>query len=211
MHKKRTRLFSILLCIFTLLCSGITTFSPLLPSTAIAKAHSQEIRISKKYPKVAKGQTYKIKVKHLQKDDQVVFQINDSNIASIVSETTKSCKIKGITTGKTKLYATVYRNNEKIVTLKCNITVTVPAVSVRFRTSSVTLKVSESYNLLSILNIKPKYTAEIPVFTVADNSILSVTKNGVVTGLSEDTTTVTATIASGKSDTITITVKNEAS
>lgn len=206
MQQKRTRLFPILLCVFTLLCSGITTFSPMSPYTTTAKAHTRDMRLSRKNKKIAKGQTWKIKVHHSAKDDQVVFQISDSSIASIVSENTKSCKIKGISTGKTKLYATVYRNNEKIATLKCNITVTVPAVSVRFRTSSITLEVSETYNLLSILHVKPKYTAEIPVFTVADSSILSIKKNGVVTALAEGTTSVTASIGSGKNDTITITV-----
>lgn len=209
MHKKRTRLFPILFCIFMLLYSGVTMLSPLSPYTSIAKAHSQNIRLSKKNQKVAKGQTCKIKVKHLSKDDEVVFQINNSNVASIVSETNKSCQIKGVATGKTKLYVTVYRDREKLATLKCNITVTVPAVSVRFRTSSVTLAVSETYNLLSILNIKPKYTAEIPVFTVSDSSILNIQKNGVATALSEGSVSVTATIASGKSDTITIIVEED--
>lgn len=211
MPKKRIRLFPIFFCVFILFCSSITTLSPLSPYTTTAKARIQDTQLSKKNKKIAKGQIFKIKVVHLSKDEQVVFQINDSNVASIVSETNKFCKIKGISTGKTKLYATIYRNREKITTLKCNITVTMPAVSVRFRTSNVTLEVSESCNLLSILNLKPKYTAEIPVFTVSDNSILNVRKSGVATALSEGTVSVTATIASGKSDTIPITVKEKAS
>lgn len=209
MPKKPVRLFPIFFCIFILFCSSITTLSPLSPYTTTAKARIQDTQLSKKNKKIAKGQSCKIKVIHLSKDEQVVFQINDSSVASIVSETNKFCKIKGIRTGKTKLYATIYRNKEKITTLKCNITVTMPAVSVRFRTSSVTLKVSEGYNLLSILNLKPKYTAEIPVFTVSDNSILDIKKGGFATALSEGTVSVTATIASGKHDTLLITVKEK--
>lgn len=209
MPKKRVRLFPIFFCIFMLFCSSITTLSPLSPYTTTAKAHIQEVRLSKKNKKVCKGQICKIKVQRLPKDAQVVFQISDSNVASIVSATNKFCKIKGIRTGKTKLYANVYQNKEKIATLKCNITVTMPAVSVRFRTSSVTLTVSETFNLLSILNLKPKYTAEVPIFTVSDNSVLNIRKDGTVTALSEGTVSVTATIISGKSDTIPVTVKEK--
>lgn len=208
MPKKRVRLFSIF-CIFMLFCSSITTLSPLSPYTTTAKARTQEVRLSKKNKKVCKGQICKIKVQRLPRDAQVVFQISDSNIASIVSDTNKYCKIKGINTGRTKLYANVYRNREKIATLKCNITVTMPAVSVRFRTSSVTLNVSETFNLLSILNLKPKYTAEVPIFTVSDNSVLNIRKNGTAIALSEGTVSVTATITSGKSDTIPVTVKEK--
>lgn len=209
MKKRRTKFFPILFCVVMLLCSGITTLSPLSPYTTTAKAHSRDIQLSRKSKRIAKGQSYKIKISHTSRDDQVVFQVGDSDIASITSETNKSCKIKGISTGKTKLYATVYRNREKIATLKCSITVTMPAASVRFRTSSVTLEVSEKYDLLSILNLKPKYTAEIPVFTVSDSSVLTIRKNGIATAVSEGTVSVTATIASGKSDTITITVKDK--
>lgn len=209
MPKNRVRLFSIFFCIFMLFCSSITTLSPLSPYTTTAKAQAQDVRLSKKTKKISKGQICKIKVQRLPKDAQVVFQISDSNIASIVSDTNKFCKIKGISTGKTKLYANVYRNREKIATLKCNITVTMPAVSVRFRTSSVTLNVSETLNLLSILNLKPKYTAEVPVFTVSDNSVLSIRKNGNAVALSEGTVSVTATITSGKSDTIPVIVKEK--
>lgn len=209
MPKKRVRLFPIFFCIFMLFCSSITTLSPLSPYTTTAKARIQDVRLSKKNKKVSKGQICKIKVQHLPKDAQVVFQISDNNIASIVSETNKFCKIKGISTGKTKLYANVYCNREKIATLKCNITVTMPAVSVRFRASSITLDVSDSFNLLSILNLKPKYTAEIPIFTVSDNSVLSIRKNGTAIALSEGTVSVTATITSGKSDTIPVTVKEK--
>lgn len=208
MPKKRVILFSIF-CIFMLFCSSITTLSPLSPYTTTAKARTQEVRLSKKNKKVCKGQICKIKVQRLPRDAQVVFQISDSNIASIVSDTNKYCKIKGINTGRTKLYANVYRNREKIATLKCNITVTMPAVSVRFRTSSVTLNVSETFNLLSILNLKPKYTAEVPIFTVSDNSVLNIRKNGTAIALSEGTVSVTATITSGKSDTIPVTVKEK--
>jgi len=78
-----------------------------------------------------------------------------------------------------------------------------------FEQAVVTLNVSETFNLLSILNLKPKYTAEVPIFTVSDNSVLNIRKNGTAIALSEGTVSVTATITSGKSDTIPVTVKEK--
>lgn len=154
-------------------------------------------------------QTYTVQVYRLKSNQTVSFSIQDEGIAYITNTTKKSCTFKSTTVGKTHLVATIYKKNKKVKTLKCTIQVTPPAASVRFKKNKITLKTEESIDLRSLVTLKPSNTAEVPTFTVSDNSCLRVTRNGIATGISSGTVVVTASIANGKSDQITIYIKEQ--
>lgn len=175
------------------------------PITVFAKAKQPKLNVTK--VTMLQDQTSTVQVYRLKKEHTVSFFIQDENIAYITKSSKKSCTFKAAAVGKTKLIATIYKNNKKIKTLKCTIHVTPPAVSVRFKKKNHRLIVGESLDLRKLINLKPANTAEIPVFTVNDNSCLRVTPNGFATSIAPGKVTVTATIANGKNDQIIIQIK----
>lgn len=175
------------------------------PITVFAKAKQPKLNVTK--VTMLQDQTSTVQVYRLKKEHTVSFFIQDENIAYITKSSKKSCTFKAAAVGKTKLIATIYKNNKKIKTLKCTIHVTPPAVSVRFKKKNHRLIVGESLDLRKLINLKPANTAEIPVFTVNDNSCLWVTPNGFATSIAPGKVTVTATIANGKNDQIIIQIK----
>ncbi|MCI8410090.1 MAG: hypothetical protein HFJ09_12595 [Lachnospiraceae bacterium] len=177
------------------------------PITVFAKAKQPKLNVIN--VTMLQEQTCTVQVYRLKKKQTASFFIQDENIAYITKSTKKSCTFKSTSVGKTKLIATIYKNNKKIKTLKCTIHVTPPAVSVQFKKKNRHLIVGESLDLRKLINLKPANTAEIPVFTVNDSSCLRVTPNGFATSISPGKAIVTATIANGKSDQIIIQIKEK--
>lgn len=101
------------------------------PITVFAKAKQPKLNVTK--VTMLQDQTSTVQVYRLKKEHTVSFFIQDGNIAYITKSSKKSCTFKAVAVGKTKLIATIYKNNKKIKTLKCTIHVTPPAVSVRFK------------------------------------------------------------------------------
>lgn len=201
--KKKLITFALLVCTF-----GTMLFPGFSPRQTIAYAAENAGRLNKKDVDIVKNQQFTLKILGGKKSDSVVFQVRDNDIVSITASNKKNrtCKIKGISVGSTKVLANVYRNDRKLCTLKCNVTVTPPAVSVRFRTSSITMDIGDSLNLMHYLNLKPKNTAEKPVFSCSDTSIVRVKRNGRTEALKEGSVIVTASILNQKYDTIVIKV-----
>lgn len=201
--KKKLITFALLLCTF-----GTMLFPGFSPQQTIAYAAENAGRLNKKDVDIVKNQQFTLKILGGRKSDSVVFQVRDNDIVSITASNkkNKSCKIKGLSVGRTKIFANVYRNDRKLCTLKCSITVTPPAISVRFRTSSITMDVGDSLNLMRYLNLKPKNTAEKPVFSCSDTSIVSIKQTGRVEALEEGNVIITASILNQKYDTIVIKV-----
>lgn len=198
---KRIPLFFLsLLCILS-----ITLPKPAIHAAPYTSA-PKEIRLNVKTKKIVKGKSFLLYAKHCTDAEKIIFQSTNNAIAQIRENNDTSCYVDALAVGNTKVYATVYRNNQKMMRLKCTIRVTPAAVSIRFRTSSLTLVLEDTDDLMDWLNLKPKYTAEIPFFAVEDPSIVKVSSSGKITALKEGKTTVTATILSGKSDSISVTV-----
>lgn len=197
------RVWTLLVVLFFSLCAPMFQAAPLLYAK---KNNEPNIVFNTKRVSIVKNQTYTFRIKGTRATDEVSFSSDDESIAVIVRNYTKSCKVKGIAIGKTKITANVFRNGKLLKTVKSTITVTPPAVSVRFRSDKITVAVDEDIDLMDFLNLKPKNTAEIPGFSLGDESLAFVSTEGELTGLTKGTTTITATIMSGKSDTITLEV-----
>lgn len=175
-------------------------------STAYARSQAS---IYSTTEKITKDEDLTLKLKKKESQEAVTFQVANSDIVSIVSSTDHTCTIRGLAIGKTYVTAYTQKNGRNIEIYKCTVRVTPPAVSVRFRASQIKLCKGERIKLRSYLNLKPKYTSEVPTYQVSDESILSVNRNGKLVAKGEGSATVTATIRCGKSDTITIYVSNE--
>ena len=197
---RKNRMIAFFLVLFCFL--GMST-----PLTSYAKKKQPKLNVTK--VSMLQNKTYTIQVYRLKKNQTVSFSIQDESIAYITKTTKKSCTFKSESVGKTKLIATVYEKEKKVKTLSCSIHVTPPAVSVRFKKRNCYLSTGETLGLRSLITLKPSFTAEVPVFPVRDHSWLRVTPNGFATALSTGTVTVTATIANGKSDQISIHIKED--
>lgn len=210
--KKKTNLLRrlFLFSLVMLLCCGSGMIPILQTSSITAFASPKSAKLNVKAKKILKKETFTIKVYRLKEGHTVSFRSKDPDIVSISKCKAKQCTIKAKSVGTTKVSATIYnQDDKKIKTLKCRITVTPPAVSVRFKSSSYTLEVDDSINLSTLLTLKPGHTAEVPVFSVSKMNCLRVSPNGFAKALSEGTVTVTATISNGKSDQITIHIKEK--
>lgn len=197
---KRSRLLAFIM--FLLCVLGTET-----PFTAYAQTKQPKLNVSN--VTMLQNQTYTVQVYCLNQNQTVSFSIQDESIAYITNTTKKTCTFKTVAVGKTKLTATIYKKEKKVKTLKCSIRVTPPAVSVRFKKKSLCLGIGESVDFRMLVTLKPSNTAEVPVFTTSNSNCLRVTPNGFATGVSPATVTVTATIANGKSDQITIHIKDK--
>lgn len=206
--KKLINIFSrILLCV-CIISIMTPIVSPVIPQSSITVyAAKHPSKLNKTQKRIVKNKSFVLKVKDLPNGETVKFSVKNNKILSLSSIRSKQCRVRGRAVGSAKVYVYIYRDDEKIRTLKCSVTVTPPAVSVRFRTSSVTMTEKEKIDLMDLLNLKPKNTAERPTFSVSDSSIVHVTNHGTCRALKVGCVTVTATIESGKSDTMTIYVE----
>lgn len=197
---KKSYIAAFLIIIFCLLSTSTSI-------TVFAKPKQPKLNIAK--VTMLQDQTCTVQVYRLKQGQTVSFEIQDENIAYITNTTKKSCTFTATGIGKTKLIATIYNNNQKIKTLKCAICVTPPAVSVRFKKKNCFLTVDESLDFRKLINLKPANTAEIPVFTVNNSNFLRITPNGFATAIASGKVVVTASIANGKSDQITVLIKEK--
>lgn len=201
------------ICVFILFfCNGMffETNTPVARAKTASievKSYQQsnkKLKLSCKSKKLVKNNSFVLKAQNLKKNQSVSFEMEDTGIAYITSSTSRQCKVKGLGIGKTKVLVSVYENNEKIKTMKCKVIVTPPAVSVRFRTSDITITVNESTSLMSLLSLKPKNTAELPTFTTSDSSLIQIEDGDKIIAKGTGTVTITATISNGKSDVLTV-------
>ena len=208
-HNKRhhiRRLCLIICCcnIIVLGQSSFLSYANTNHTVMAAKQTKKTAKLSCKSKKIVKNKSFLLKVANVSEDHYIAFETEDPNIACITSTYARSCKVKGLSIGKTKIIVNIYENNQIIKSLKCKLTVTPPAVSVRFRTTDVTMTVDETLSLLPLITLKPKNTAEVPSFTVSNPALLQIDKKDKVTALGIGTVKVTATIKNGKSDVLTI-------
>ncbi len=143
----------------------------------------------------------------------VGWQTEDSTVATVEDTGDGNAVIKGIKEGKTAIVA-VYRENGKVYTNRCEITVTsktIEATNIDIVQSNITL--AKGKDILLQIKITPS-DAKVDAFEFSsDNSnIASVDEDGRVYALRAGTTTITAKTTDGKlSDSMTVTVVDNTS
>ncbi len=190
------------LIIFTLLiiCS-------LSISTVSHAAVSKSPRLNIKNLSLAKGSTYKLRLYNISKDDTVSFQSSDTDTAIVKSTKGNLCTIKAKSSGQAVITAIVSdENSDSVSELKCKVTITPPAVSVKFCKKKLKLKVGQSRKVK--VSKKPLSSFEQPRFISENPSIASVSSNGTITAHSTGKATIRVSIANGKGGVCKVTVTN---
>ena len=156
-----------------------------------------KLNMSKKA--LVKGDSYTLRIYNTDKDQRIRVSVSDSDIVSVAKESRTEYTVTGESVGSCVITVTIKEGfNTSVATLKCKISVTPAAVTIKFTDQTYYVKVGDKLSLET--ELKPTTTAEKPDYESSNKDIVTVSNNGVVTGKSAGTAYVYATIANGKSD-----------
>lgn len=138
--------------------------------------------------------SYTLRVYNTNTDQTIVCKSSDSKIVSVkASEKSSSAFIlKGKKCGTAEITIRIKEGLTTVTTLKCDINVGLPAISVSFTRSKIKLAVNGRTSLKTIL--KPSDTVEEPTFVSSDTDIAYVSKKGTVIAKTTGECTITAYI-----------------
>ncbi|MDD6207638.1 MAG: Ig-like domain-containing protein, partial [Clostridiales bacterium] len=160
-------------------------------------ASAIKLNMSKKA--LVKGDSYMLRIYNTDKDQRIRVSVSDSDIVSVAKESRTEYTVTGESVGSCVITVTIKEGfNTSVATLKCKISVTPAAVTIKFTDQTYYVKVGDKLSLET--ELKPTTTAEKPDYESSNKDIVTVSNNGVVTGKSAGTAYVYATIANGKSD-----------
>ena len=169
-------------------------------TSSTTEEKQSEIKLNVKKKSLVKDDSYTLVLYNLSDSYKVSFKSSDSDIASVSQDGV----VTALKVGEATITVTIKDGMKTVQTLTCDITVGVPAVSIIFSKTSVTLVVGKSYLLETI--ITPNNTVEEAKFSSLDPSIATVSSSGRITAKSVGTTSIFGTLANGKYAKITVTV-----
>ena len=168
-------------------------------------AISTSPRLNVKNLSMIKGKSYTIRLYNVKKDRKISFKSGNSDIVYIKRATTKFCIVRAKASGNTTITATVTdAEADTTVKLKCKVTVSPPAISVKFSSKKVKLTVGTTKK--QKFTIKPNISCEKPVFSSENEKIATISSTGIITGVSPGKTVIHAVISNGKEATLKVTV-----
>ena len=167
-------------------------------------------RLNVKTLYIAKDSSYKLHIYNTKPDYTVEFTSRDSDIVVIKKNMNKNCRLKAKAIGTATVTAKVSdAEGNEVITLKCKVTVSPAALSVKFTKRKIKLNAGRSRVIKAV--VKPNISYEHPKYTSDDTSIATISSTGVVTAISEGQTTIRATIANGSEATCIIVVNGKSS
>ena len=165
-----------------------------------------EVKLNLKKKSLVKGTTFQLVLYNVKDSYSASFKSSDEDIASVDSEGV----VSGNKIGEATITVTIKDGNGKsIQTLSCDVTVGVPAATIKSVSANVTLTAGKSTLLETILT--PNNTVEEPKFRSSDNSIATVSSGGRITAKSAGTAIIYGSIANGQYVKVTIIVEPESS
>lgn len=181
--------------------------SACLYSANTAKALVREPRLNLKTLSAARNTTYKLNVYNMQPEYTVTFSSSNTSVVTIRKPKVKSCKLRAKAPGTATITAEISDADDNIIaSLKCKVTVSPSAVSIKF--SKHKIKLTEGMSKMVKAIVKPNVSAEQPRYISDDPDIATVSSTGVVTAISEGQTTIRAVISNRKEAFCIITVES---
>lgn len=159
---------------------------------------ASKIKLNVKSKSCVIDETYTIKVYRTSKSQKISFKSSDSSIVTVKKTDDKQAEIVANEVGEATITAIVKEGSKTVTTLKCDITVTPPAISIKLIDGKLKLSVDDKVSLKK--ELKPSTTSEIPTFISSNPNVATVSSRGVVTAVSEGKTYVYAAIDSGAMD-----------
>lgn len=168
---------------------------------------SSKIKLNVKSKSLILDETYTIKVYRTSKNQKISFKSSDSSVVTVKKTDDKEAEITACEIGEATITVTVKEGSKTITSLKCDVSVTPPAVSVKLIDGKIVLKADDKITLKK--ELKPSTTSETPTYITTNPNIITVSSRGVVTAVSEGKAYVYAFIANGTYDRCLIEVTSE--
>jgi uncharacterized protein YjdB len=131
-----------------------------------------EIKLNVNSRELVKGKSFFLKVYNTTEKQTISYKTSDENYVTV----TDTGLVKGIEIGSATITVTVKEGNKTITSLQCDVTVGVPALSVRITKSDLLLVVGQSTTLKVL--VAPYNTVEEIRFSSSDYDILDITPGG---------------------------------
>lgn len=190
------------LTILVILCSLILS---VIYTGNVSYAANKSPKLNFRTLYIVKNSKYNLRVYNTLDSYSVTFESDDTNIVTIRKVKNTSCKIVPKASGNTIVTAYVYDENDEIVTtLKCNVTVSPRAASIKFNKKRYKMTVGTVKKIKAV--IKPNISNEYPLYSSDNTTIATVSSNGTVSALSAGQTTIRAYISNGRESSYTLTV-----
>lgn len=179
----------------------ILTLSPVSSSALKGTSFNEDVSFVKFEKNILQDDTHTMEIQNLEAGCDVSFKSSDTDVLAVKQLSNTSCSYTGVGYGTAKVTVTITKTTAFIFkekkTLRATIKVTPKAVSVMFRQS--TRKIALGKTLKLPLTIRPSISEEIPTFKSLNKRIVTISKNGKITGKKLGKTYVTATLLNGKS------------
>ena len=167
----------------------------------------EKLRLNITKLNMTKDANYMLRVYNTKKKYTVAFSSSDESVVSFLSRSSKGrrAKLSAENIGNAVITVTVKKNRRVITRLKCHVTVSPQAVSIKFPKQEITMGKGESKTIRPI--IKPNTSTEKPAYISSNPAVATVNSKGKVTALSEGTVQITAVLSTGQSASYTIIIK----
>lgn len=158
------------------------------------EADSTAISLNAASASVIIDDSYTLRVYNTYAEQTIVCKSSDSKVVSVkASEKSSSAFIlKGKKCGTAEITVRIKEGLATIDTLKCDVTVGLPAISVSFTRAKIKLAVNGRTSLKTIL--KPSDTVEEPTYVSSDTDVAYISKKGTVIAKAAGECTITAYI-----------------
>ncbi|SES80479.1 Ig-like domain-containing protein [[Clostridium] polysaccharolyticum] len=157
-----------------------------------------KIKLNVKSKSCIVDETYTLKVYRTTRKQKISFKSNDSSIITVKKTSDKEAEIVANEVGEATVTVTVKEGSKTVTSLKCDVTVTPPALSVKLIDGKLKLSVDDKVSLKK--DLKPSITCETPTYISTRPNVVTVSSRGVVTAVGEGSAYVYASIANGTYD-----------
>ena len=186
------------LLVAVMIVSSVITMSPSMSATAAAKP-----AISKKESNILVAKKYNLNINNKIKGSTYQWKSSNTKIATVTSRGI----VKGIKTGKVTITCTV-KTSKATYKLTSKVLIRIPATSFVINNKISALNLLQKYNLNK--TIAPKTSNDKTYWTTSDSHIAAPNANGIFTAKKVGTVTITGKTLSGKKDSVTIKVVDQA-
>ncbi len=189
--KKISRCFLLFICLFSLLLDTPT-------ASAAGSEYSEEYYLNITKASLLAGDTLSLYVEGAS-DEEISFSSENDSIVSVESINENTCQCTGVSVGSTVITVKVRKKvlffTSSTTTLRCKITVTPSAVSIRFKKRTYRMNVGKKKKANVVL--RPSITSEKPTFVSSDTKIVTVNSKGRIVAKAAGTAIITATLKNG--------------
>lgn len=207
---RKLKIILIFVCVFL---GGIHFQTPVIQAAQekeISKkttSAKEKLRLNITKLNMTKDANYMLRVYNTKKKYTVAFSSSDESVVSFLSRSSKGrrAKLSAENIGNAVITVTVKKNRRVITRLKCHVTVSPQAVSIKFPKQEITMGKGESKTIRPI--IKPNTSTEKPTYISSNTAVATINSKGKVTALSEGTVQITAVLSTGQSASYTIIIK----